>query len=68
MQPFAVDLARFFAVDLDAAREYVAASTAPTAGSRTPPASACSALNLGADPRVLEDSSDVRRPTPTTPS
>ncbi len=58
MQPFAIDLARFFSVDLDAAREYVARVDRPHGWLEDAAGIRLLALNLHADPRVLEDSSD----------
>lgn len=58
MQPFAVDLARFFTVDLDAAREYVGRVDRPHGWLEDAAGIRLLSLNLGADPRVLEDISD----------
>ena len=58
MQPFAIDLARFFAVDLDAAREYVARVDRPHGWLEDAAGIRLLSLNLHADPRDLEDSSD----------
>jgi RNA polymerase sigma-70 factor (ECF subfamily) len=57
MQPFAVDLARFFAVDLDAAREYVARVDRPHGWLDDAAGVRILSLNLSADPRDLEDMS-----------
>lgn len=58
IQPFAVDLARFFATDLDAAREYVGRVDRPHGWIEDAVGVRVLAINLGADPRVLEDMSD----------
>ncbi len=56
MQPFAVDLARFFVTDLDAAREYVGRVDRPHGWLEDATGVRLLSINLGADPRVLEDS------------
>ncbi|MBL9104676.1 MAG: sigma-70 family RNA polymerase sigma factor [Myxococcales bacterium] len=58
MQPFAVDLARFFGVDLDAAREYVGRVDRPHGWLDDAAGVRLLAINLSADPRVPEDMSD----------
>lgn len=59
MQPFAVDLARFFGVDLDAAREYVGRVDRPHGWLDDATGVRLLAINTSADPRVLEDMSDL---------
>lgn len=56
IQPFAVDLARFFITDLDAAREYVGRVDRPHGWLEDAAGIRLLSINLGADPRVLEDS------------